>query len=118
MGCIIENRDARVVMSQHDSQETLHFVDPPYVLATRSDPSKDYAFELSDEDHVDLIEFLRELQGAVVLCGYPSELYDGALEDWHRVDRAALADGAKPRTECLWLNEAAAKAVAQRSLFG
>lgn len=39
--------------------------------------------------------------------GYPSPLYDTLYGDWVRVDREAMADGARPRTECLWLNNAA-----------
>jgi DNA adenine methylase len=103
-GVIIENRDARDVMSNHDGHETLHYVDPPYVFATRSDLSKDYAHELDDKDHADLLVFLRRLKGNVVLSGYPHQLYDDALHDWRRVEREALADGAKKRTEVLWMN--------------
>lgn len=108
-GVIIENRPAIEIMTQHDSRETLHYVDPPYVLDTRSDPSRDYAVELSDADHSDLLHFIRTLKGAVILSGYPSELYDNTLDGWRRIDRTALADGAKKRIECLWLNAAAAK---------
>lgn len=42
----------------------------------------------------------------VVLSGYASELYDDALSDWKRVTRTALADGARTRTEVLWVNPA------------
>jgi DNA adenine methylase len=102
-GVIIENRDAREIMEQHDSPETLHFVDPPYLPETR-DKGGDYAFEMTAADHDDLLGFLCELEGQVILSGYPSELYDDALVGWRRVQRTALADGARPRIECLWLN--------------
>jgi DNA adenine methylase len=111
-GVIVENKDAKAIIEQHDAPDALHFVDPPYVLSTRGDPSKDYAHELSDADHVELLAFLRERRGAVMLCGYPCQIYDDALPDWLRVDRPALADGARARTECLWLNPAAAASVA------
>jgi DNA adenine methylase len=42
----------------------------------------------------------------VVLSGYPAALYDDALADWTRVEREALADGARPRLEVLWINPA------------
>lgn len=113
-GVVIENRDACAVMTAHDGPETLHYVDPPYVFATRSDLSKDYAHELTDDDHRQLLSFLRGLKGKVVLSGYPHAIYDEALADWQRVERAALADGARARTEVLWKNPAAASA----SLFG
>jgi DNA adenine methylase len=34
-GVIIENRPAARVMAEHDTPETLHYVDPPYVHSTR-----------------------------------------------------------------------------------
>jgi DNA adenine methylase len=106
-GVIIENRDAREVMAAHDGPETLHYVDPPYVFDTRADLAKDYAHEMSDADHAGLLAFLRGLKGRVVLSGYPHPLYDAALAGWRRIEREALADGARKRTEMLWLNFAA-----------
>lgn len=103
-GVVIENKDAKAVMSTHDGPQTLHYVDPPYVLSTRSDPSKDYAVEMSDEDHEALCDFLLGLKGTVILSGYPNDIYDTRLKHWRRVDRVALADGAKKRTEVLWIN--------------
>jgi DNA adenine methylase len=120
-GVVIENRDAQKVMAAHDASETLHYVDPPYVFSTR-DAGRDYSHEMSDGDHDDLLVFLRGLRGMVVLSGYPNEIYDAALSDWRRVSRLALADGARERTEVLWLNPAASraleKATAQQPLFG
>lgn len=103
-GVTVECKDAKAVMLQHDAPTTLHYVDPPYVMATRSDEGADYAHEMDDSDHAALLECLRGLSGMVVLSGYPHPLYDAALSDWHRVEKAALADGAKPRTEVLWIN--------------
>ena len=106
-GVVIENREAREVMAAHDGPHTLHYVDPPYVFDTRADLTKDYAHELSDDDHHELLTFLRSLTGAVVLSGYPSPMYDRALPDWRRIERKALADGARERTEVLWINRGA-----------
>lgn len=117
-GVVILNRDACEVMSGHDGPDTLHYVDPPYILDTRSDASKDYAVELSDSDHESLVDFLDGLQGMVMLSGYPHDIYDGRLRHWRRVTRKALADGARERTEVLWLNPACARACAQGNLFG
>lgn len=103
-GVVIENRDAKEVMAAHDGPETLHYVDPPYVMDTRSDAGHDYAHELTDEAHAELLAFLQTLSGTVVLSGYPHEMYDAALSGWRRTDRPALADNAKPRTEVLWIN--------------
>lgn len=103
-GVTVESKDAKAVMAQHDGAETLHYVDPPYIFATRTDLSKDYAHELTDDDHAELLVFLRGLSGMVCLSGYPHDLYDEILHDWRRVEREALADGASKRIEVLWLN--------------
>lgn len=117
-GVVILHRDACEVMAGHDGPETLHYVDPPYMLDTRADATKDYAHELSNADHEDLLDFLDGLRGMVMLSGYPHDIYDHRLRHWTRISRKALADGARARTEVLWLNSAATAACAQGDLFG
>jgi len=116
-GVIIESKDALAVMAQHDGAETLHYVDPPYLFETRSDGGHDYQHELTDAQHQELLQCLIGLRGMVVLSGYANPLYDRALIDWHRVERAARADGAKPRTEVLWINPNAARRLQSPSMF-
>lgn len=118
-GVIIECRNAIDVMKQHDSPETLHYVDPPYVRATRNMKRGNaaYQIELTDDDHVELSSCIRSLTGMVVLSGYRCALYDQLFADWRRVDRAALADGAARRVESLWLNSAASSFGQQSLLF-
>lgn len=116
-GVTIENRDALEVMAQHDSEQTLHYVDPPYIHQTRSDAkAHTYAHEMTNGEHRDLLESLREMAGMVVLSGYPHPLYDDALSDWERIERKALADGARPRTEVLWLNPVCSEVLARETL--
>lgn len=115
-GVVIENRDAWAVMQQHDTPETLHYVDPPYVHETRNMARGNAAYEveMNDDQHVQLLANLATLDGMVVLSGYRCALYDAALGDWVRVDREAKADGARDRVESLWLNPAAAAYGQQR----
>ncbi|ACL59948.1 DNA adenine methylase [Methylobacterium nodulans] len=122
-GVVIEHREAAEVLAQHDSPESLHYVDPPYLPETRSLKNPYdikyrggmYAHELTTEDHARLLDALRGLTGMVVLSGYPSPVYDAALPGWTRVERAAHADGARARTEVLWINP---RAAARLSAFG
>lgn len=125
-GIIIENRDALEVAQAHDGEDTLHYFDPPYLPETRSwqktgKGSGNYTHELDRGGHTRVLEVLSALEGMVVLSGYPDALYDDALPDWKRIELPALADGAKPRTEVLWINpHCAARLEAertQRSLF-
>ncbi|MGY3581477.1 DNA adenine methylase [Bradyrhizobium sp. USDA 4341] len=111
-GVTIENRDALEVIEQHDADETLFYIDPPYLFDTRaSAPSylrykEDYGTE---SEHKRLLLLARRLRGAAVVSGYPSELYDEALPGWKRVSCRAYADGARDRTEVLWINPRAWK---------
>lgn len=61
--------------------------------------------------HARLLETLLALTGMVVLSGYAHPLYDETLHAWRRIEFAAHADGARPRTEVLWINPAAAAAL-------
>lgn len=117
-GVTIECRDACEVMAQQDSARTLHYVDPPYIHSTRGRGNlydvayRGYSHELTDQEHAGLLAFLLTLKGMVVLSGYPHPMYDAALPGWRRVQRAALADGARARVEVLWINPAAVEAIA------
>lgn len=108
-GVVIENRPAAEVLLRYDHPDALHYVDPPYVHATRNqanpyDTKNHYRHELTDDDHRELATTLHGLEGMVVLSGYPCDLYDELYADWRCVTRTAFADGARKRTEALWLN--------------
>jgi DNA adenine methylase len=119
-GVTIENRPALQLIAHHDAADTLFYLDPPYPLGTRSSARgvrQKYAQEMDDDGHRRLAEVLHSLAGMAVLSGYPCQLYDRELyPDWHRIERRAFADGARPRTEVLWLNTAAAEALRPLSL--
>ena len=101
-GVVIENRDALEVMASHDGPDTLHYVDPPYVATTRN-VGPDYSHEMTIKDHRKLAAFLKKLKGKVIVSGYPSPLYKKLFSGWRTATCKTLADGARPRTEMLWL---------------
>jgi DNA adenine methylase len=113
-GVIIEHRPAERVIAQHDGPDTLHYVDPPYLPETRSPANKYdlkyrmYRHELDGGGHAALLEQLLAVSGMVALSGYPSARYDDVLTGWRRIETRAHADGARERTEVLWLNPACA----------
>lgn len=102
-GVTIENKDAKSILLQHDQDNALHYVDPPYVKSSR-DAGSDYRHEMTDEQHDELSTVLLGLKGRVIISGYHSELYDNLYKGWKRVERKAMADGAAERTEVLWMN--------------
>lgn len=121
-GVAIESRAAVDVMHGFDGPDTLHYVDPPYVHDTRSRGNrydvKQYHHEMTDGEHELLGKVLNGLRGMVVVSGYPHPLYDRMFAGWRRVETVAMADGARPRTEVLWLNRAACDAAVQPCMFG
>lgn len=123
-GVVLESCDAFELIERMDGPETLHYVDPPYLPETRSSGNRRrgkgfhvYQHELETEDHVRLLDLLKQATGMVVLSGYPSELYDTALPCWRRVQRKAFADGGRERTEVLWINPRAADRLTAPTLF-
>lgn len=101
-------------------RSALLYVDPPYLGTTRSKSWDGYPHEMRDEvAHRDLAEALHAARAAVVLSGYPSDLYDLELyPDWHRhAMPASTGQGGTwaNRTEVLWSNRPLAT---QLSLLG
>lgn len=105
-GVIIENRPALKVMGQYDAEHTLHYVDPPYLAATRKDRTQGYKHEMHTEtEHVELLEFLKTLKGKVILSGYAIALYDRLLADWYACPLTRGRDQTNRATkEKLWMN--------------
>lgn len=84
--------------------DTFLYLDPPYLLETRSTKARIYNHEFYlRSQHVALLDAVRPLPCPVMISGYPSELYDRLLPGWRQVTyqaktRAGLA------TEVLWMN--------------
>jgi len=122
-GVLVENREAMEVMQQHDGTQTLHFVDPPYLHGTRvmqAGKAGYYRHEMTDDQHIELLEFLDRLEGMVVLTGYPHEIYQSRLQGWiqHTTkSRISLGRGGGLRTEVAWLNPLCAARQNQQRLF-
>lgn len=89
--------------------DALLYVDPPYLGTTRGQTGR-YAHEmLGEAEHRGLAESLHAARAAVVLSGYPSDLYDRDLYpgwDRHSIATSTGQGGAwDARTEVLWSNQ-------------
>lgn len=106
---VILNRPALEAIRAHDTVNTTFYLDPPYLPETRSVQGVFGPFDMTAEQHEELLATIKGLQGKVLLSGYPSELYDKGLKGWHRhefdLPNNAAGDIAKRRmTECVWCN--------------
>ena len=109
-GVFLENDPAIKVIERWDRPGTTFYVDPPYDRNIRhNDLYGEY--EMDDAGQTALAECLGRCEGAVMLSGYPSDLYEDLYADWIRVERETFNVNRNPRTECLWLNDVAAEAL-------
>lgn len=114
---VIEHCDAAGLIERLATPDTAIYADPPYLAQTRSGrgPGRDmsdYRMDMGTEsDHRRLAEVLRATPAAVVMSGYPSELYDELYSGWAFVDvpvsvhssNAVTVERAK-RVERIWSN--------------
>lgn len=87
-GVQIENRPATEVIERFNYPNVLIYCDPPYVLGTRH--GKQYREEMTDTDHIKLLDVLKAHKGPVLISGYESELYNDMLQDWHGKKRPVI----------------------------
>jgi DNA adenine methylase len=102
-------RPALDVIAQEDTPATLCYLDPPYVPSTRVAKKVYGPYEMSEADHLQLLDLLQTLKGKVMISGYPSQLYDDVLagRTRHVVDLPNNAAGGTTKgreTEVLWCN--------------
>jgi len=101
----IENMPAVKLIQRFKYKNVLIYADPPYVLGTKT--GKQYKYEMSDADHIELLQALDCHPGPVLLSGYDSDIYTDLLGHWSRTEIDAMAEHSMPRREVLWLNPAA-----------
>lgn len=116
-GVIVENLSWEDCFAKYDAPNTLFYLDPPYVAATRSEQHRNrgYTFEMTDEDHYRLVHEVKKLTGMVVLSGYDNPIYQ--FPGWRRLDKEARTQRGGTRIETLWVNPAATAACAQQEMF-
>lgn len=100
----IENRPAIEVIQRHKYSKVLIYCDPPYLLDTRT--GKQYKHEMTEQDHVELLETLLQHPGPVMISGYESDLYNNTLKGWRKNQIQSNAEyySGKSRIETIWMN--------------
>jgi DNA adenine methylase len=102
-------RPALDVIRQEDGAGTLFYLDPPYVPGTRTARKAYREVEMTEQQHRELLDTLRQIQGKAMLSGYPSALYDSKLAGWRRhpfdlPNNAASGKTKDRETEVVWTN--------------
>lgn len=98
----IENRPAIELIEKFNHENVCIYADPPYLLSTRG--GRQYNYEMTEQDHVQLLETLKKSKAKVIISGYHSEMYDNELCDWKTVEFLRYNQNSDARTEVLWAN--------------
>lgn len=102
-GVQIENRPAVELIRRFNYPNVLIYADPPYLLSTRQ-RRKQYRHEMTDDDHVELLEALKAHKGPAIISGYDSDLYNRELKGWYKDGRTSFTQTASRRKEIIWMN--------------
>ena len=107
----IENAPAIETIKRYDNKETLFYIDPPYVFRERKKKSQMYDYEMTDKEHIELIELLKNIEGRAVISGYDSKLYNEHLDGWFKIKNkptqvptSTQLGISRTQVETLWLN--------------
>lgn len=103
-GVQIENRPAVQLIREVNFKNVLIYADPPYVISSRSCKRSQYRFEMSDNDHIDLLDQLLVHKGPVIISGYDNPIYNEMLSKWNREDIIARKQTAGKGIEIIWMN--------------
>lgn len=98
----IECSPALELMERYDFENVFMYLDPPYLLGTRN--GKQYANEMSDKDHEELVGKALSSRAKIMISGYASEMYDDMLAGWQRKEFRSHAEMGSRRTEVVWMN--------------
>lgn len=112
-GVFIENSDYRELIRRYDTQDTLFYLDPPYVMATRS-CAEQYKHDWKQNDHTEFLELLHDIKGKCVVSGYDHSSYD--VLNWPKVNKDFKTQKRTTKTETLWLSPSAANGLKQISM--
>lgn len=83
-------------------ERTFLYLDPPYLMQTRQSANK-YLYELTDEQHVQLLTACKKLRCMVAISCYDSDLYRAELSTWRKIQFSSQTRGGK-RLETLYMN--------------
>ena len=99
----IEQVDALKLIKDMHGESTFIYIDPPYMKETRKKKNQ-YNHEMTDEQHVKLLQIVKESDCKIMISAYENELYDNILADWKKEHKSPTAECSRKRTETLYMN--------------
>ena len=100
----IENVDALQLIERYNDADTLLYLDPPYLQNIRK--RNMYACEMTDKQHIELLELILKRKSKVIISAYDNELYNEYLKGWYTAEKNTVAQAGKHRVEKIHMNYA------------
>ena len=98
----IENYNAIELIKRYNSSETLLYIDPPYLQSLRKHNM--YKNEMTDNQHIELLNVLKESKSKIIISAYDNEMYNTELADWQTDELPTTAQMGIKRTEKIYFN--------------
>ena len=98
----IEHKPALDLIREFDSPDSFFYLDPPYLLNTRS--AKQYQHEMTEEDHIQLLETIVHCSAQIMISGYDTPLYNDYLHTWDTLRIPNQTTSGVVREEIVWMN--------------
>ena len=98
----IERLDAAELLARYDTPDVFVYMDPPYLPELRKGYL--YKHEMTQEDHIKLLEIVARHPGKFLISGYDNEIYNTILNGWKKEQKQTTAEQGLKRTETLWFN--------------
>ena len=107
-GIAVFNLDAIQILKEYSWQPQYQYclyLDPPYPLNSRRSNVAVYNYEISDDQHIELLKTVKCLPGNVdcIISTYENDLYKKYLSDWRLKTFTSQTRGG-PATEYLYMN--------------
>jgi len=101
----IENRPAIDVILRSDHKDAFYFIDPPYPYYSFDTPKHCYDFSMTDKEHFELVDILKNLTGQVMITMYQNEIYDQLLDfGYHSIKTTNKDLHKNDKTETIYMN--------------
>lgn len=98
----IEHKPPLDLIREFDSPDSFFYLDPPYLLNTRS--AKQYKHEMTEEDHIQLLETIVHCSAQIMISGYDTPLYNDYLHTWDTLRIPNQTTSGVIREEIVWMN--------------
>ncbi|WP_094603440.1 hypothetical protein SPSIL_014920 [Sporomusa silvacetica DSM 10669] len=99
----IENMNAIELIEMYNRENTLLYIDPPYLRNTRTQLHYKHEFA-GTEEHKELLRLCKKHKGTVIISSYDNELYNSELDGWEKRSMRVATNNGGSAEEVIYLS--------------